>query len=73
MHTYKTLQFNFSDDEKVFYSIRNSVALIDKTSDIQDGSLSITLSSDTWYDLLSMKKTLSEAEEEALVEPKKPP
>ena len=28
----------------------------------------MTLSSDTWYDLLSMKKTLSEAEEEALVE-----
>ena len=61
----QTLQFNFSDDEKVFYSIRNSVALIDKTPEC---SLSITLSSDTWYDLLSMKKTLSEAEEEALVE-----
>ena len=61
----QTLQFNFSDDEKVFYSIRNSVALIDKTP---DRSLSITLSSDTWYDLLSMKKTLSEAEGEALVE-----
>ncbi len=26
----QTLQFNFSDDEKIFYSIRNSVALIDK-------------------------------------------
>ena len=61
----QTLQFNFSDDEKVFYSIRNSVALIDKTPEC---SLSITLSSDTWYDLLSMKKTLSEAEGEALVE-----
>ena len=61
----QTLQFNFSDDEKVFYSIRNSVALIDKTPEC---SLSITLSSDTWYDLLSMNKTLSEAEGEALVE-----
>ena len=61
----QTLQFNFSDDEKVFYSIRNSIALIDKTP---ESSLSITLSSDTWYDLLSMKKTLSEAEGEALVE-----
>ena len=61
----QTLQFNFSDDEKVFYSIRNSVAVIDKKS---ERSLSITLSSDTWYDLLSMKKTLSAAEEEALVE-----
>ena len=30
--------------------------------------VSLNLSSDTWYDLLSMKKTLSQAEEEALVE-----
>ena len=42
-----------------------TIALIDKTPEC---SLSITLSSDTWYDLLSMKKTLSEAEEEGLVE-----
>jgi hypothetical protein len=61
----ETLQFNFSDDEKIFYSIRNSVAVIDKTA---ERSLSITLSSDTWYDLLSMKKTLSEAAQEALVD-----
>jgi hypothetical protein len=61
----QTLHFNFSDDENIFYSIRNSVAVIDKNS---DRSLSLSLSSDTWYDLLSMKKTLSEAEEEALVE-----
>ena len=61
----QTLQFNFSDDEKIFYSIRNSVAVIDKNS---KGSISLSLSSDTWYDLLSMKKTLSEAEGEALVE-----
>jgi alkyl sulfatase BDS1-like metallo-beta-lactamase superfamily hydrolase len=61
----QTLQFNFSDDVKIFYSIRNSVAVIDKKS---EESLSITLSTDTWYDLLSMKKTLSEAEAEALVE-----
>ena len=61
----QTLQFNFSDDEKIFYSIRNSVAIIDKES---KGGPSLNLSSDTWYDLLSMKKTLSEAEEEALVE-----
>ena len=33
-----------------------------------EGSPSLSLSSDTWYDLLSMKKTLSEAEEEGLVE-----
>ena len=61
----QTLEFIFSDDENIFYSIRNSVAVIDKKS---ERSLSITLSSDTWYDLLSMKKTLSEAAEEALVD-----
>ena len=61
----QTLELNFSDDEKIFYSIRNSVAVIDKES---QGSPSLSLSSDTWYDLLSMKKTLSETEEEALVE-----
>jgi alkyl sulfatase BDS1-like metallo-beta-lactamase superfamily hydrolase len=61
----QTLQFNFSDNENIFYSIRNSIAVIDKNS---KSSLSLSLSSDTWYDLLSMKKTLSEAEEEALVE-----
>jgi hypothetical protein len=61
----QTLEFNFSDDEKIFYSIRNSVAVVGKKS---EGSLSLSLSSDTWYDLLSMKKTLSETEEEALVE-----
>ena len=61
----QTLQFNFSDDEKIFYSIRNSVAIIDKES---KRGPSLNLSSDTWYDLLSMKKTLSEAEEEALVD-----
>ena len=60
----QTLQFNFSDDENIFYSIRNSIAVIDKNS---KSSLSLSLSSDTWYDLLSMKKTLSEVEEEALV------
>ncbi len=48
-----------------FFSIRNSVAVIDKKF---EGSPSLSLSSDTWYDLLSMKKTLSEAEEEGLVE-----
>ncbi len=61
----QTLQFNFSDDERLFYSIRNSVAVIDKNL---EASLFINLSSDTWYDLLSTKKTLSEAEEESLVE-----
>ena len=61
----KTLQFNFSDDESISYSIRNCVAVIDNKS---DGKVSLNLSSDTWYDLLSMKKTLSQAEEEALVE-----
>ena len=61
----KTLQFNFSDDESISYSIRNCVAVIDHNS---DGKVSLNLSSDTWYDLLSMKKTLSQAEEEALVE-----
>ena len=61
----QTLQFNFSDDERIFYSIRNSVAVVDKNLET---SLFINLSSDTWYDLLSMKKTLSEAEEDALVE-----
>ena len=65
----QTLEFNFSDDEKIFYSIRNSVAVIAKKS---EGSLSLSLSSDTWYDLLSMKKTLSETEEEALVEMNNP-
>ena len=61
----QTIEFNFSDDKNIFYSIRNSVAVIDKKS---EGSPSLSLSSDTWYDLLSMKKTLSEAEEEGLVE-----
>ena len=61
----QTLHFNFSDDENIFYSIRNSVAVIDTKS---EGSLSLNLSSDTWYDLLSMKKTLSEADEEALID-----
>jgi hypothetical protein len=60
----QTLEFNFSEDENIFYSIRNSVAVIDKKS---KGGPSLNLSSDTWYDLLSMKKTLSEVEEEGLV------
>ena len=61
----QTLEFKFSDDENIFYTIRNSVAVIDKH---HEGNLSLSLSSDAWYDLLSMKKTLSEAEAEALVE-----
>ena len=61
----QTLEFKLSDDENIFYTIRNSVAVIDKH---HDGNLSLSLSSDAWYDLLSMKKTLSEAEAEALVE-----
>ena len=61
----QTLQINFSDDENIFYSIRNSVAVNDKNS---KGSISLSLSSHTWYDILSMKTTLSEAEEEALAE-----
>ena len=61
----QTLEFKFSDDENIFYTIRNSVAVIDKH---HEGSLSLSLSSDAWYDLLSKKKTLSEAEAEALVE-----
>ena len=49
----QTLEFKFSDDENIFYTIRNSVAVIDKH---HEGSLSLSLSSDAWYDLLSKKK-----------------
>ena len=51
--------------KRFFTQLETLLQLIDKKS---ERSLSITLSSDTWYDLLSMKKTLSEAEEEALVD-----
>jgi hypothetical protein len=37
-----------------------------------EASLAINLSSETWYDLLSTKKTLSEAEEESLLESNNP-
>ena len=51
----QTLEFKFSDDENIFYTIRNSVAVIDKH---HEGNLSLSLSSDAWYDLLSKKNSL---------------
>ena len=51
------IEINFDDSETVTYSIRNSIALVSKA---KDADFSISLSKDSWFDVLCGKKTLSE-------------
>ena len=51
------IKISFDDGETVTYSIRNSIALVSKA---KDSDLSISLSKDSWFDVLCGKKTLSE-------------
>ena len=51
------IKINFDDGETVTYSIRNSIALINK---LKDPDFSISLSKNSWFDVLCGKKTLSE-------------
>ena len=61
----KTLCINFTDEKAIYYSIRNSIAIIDEK---KDETPYLNLTSETWYDILSRKLTLSQAEEEGLLE-----
>ena len=51
------IKISFDDGETVTYSIRNSIALINK---LKDPDFSISLSKNSWFDVLCNKKTLSE-------------
>ena len=51
------IKISFDDGETVTYSIRNSIALINK---LKDPDFSISLSKNSWFDVLCGKKTLSE-------------
>ena len=51
------IKISFDDGETVTYSIRNSIALINK---LKDPDFSISLSKNSWFDVLCDKKTLSE-------------
>ena len=51
------INISFDDGEAVTYSIRNSIALLSKH---KNSDISISLSKDSWFDVLCGKKTLSE-------------
>ena len=51
------IKISFDDGETVTYSIRNSIALINK---LKDSDFSISLNKNSWFDVLCGKKTLSE-------------
>ena len=51
------IKISFDDGETVIYSIRNSIALINK---LKDSNFSISLNKNSWFDVLCGKKTLSE-------------
>ena len=51
------IKISFDDGETVIYSIRNSIALINK---LKDSDFSISLNKNSWFDVLCGKKTLSE-------------
>ena len=51
------IKITFDDGETVIYSIRNSIALINK---LKDSNFSISLNKNSWFDVLCGKKTLSE-------------
>ncbi len=51
------IKISFDNGETVNYKIRNSIALVDKD---KDSDFSISLSKDSWFDVLCGKKTLSE-------------
>ena len=51
------INISFDDGEAVTYSIRNSIALISKH---KNSVISISLSKDSWFDVLCDRKTLSE-------------
>ena len=60
-----TIKINFNKVENVFYSLRNSVAVVCKET---KPNLSISVNEDCWFDILSGKKTLSEALDEKAIE-----
>ena len=51
------IKISFDDGETVIYSIRNSIALINK---LKDSDFSISLNKNSWFDVLCGTKTLSE-------------
>ena len=51
------IKISFDDGETIIYSIRNSIALVRKT---EDSDFTISLSKDSWFEVLCGKKTLSE-------------
>ena len=51
------IKITFDDGETVIYSIRNSIALINK---LKDSNFSISFNKNSWFDVLCGKKTLSE-------------
>ena len=60
-----TIKINFNKVENVFYSLRNSVAVVCQET---KPNLSISVNEDCWFDILSGKKTLSEALDEKAIE-----
>jgi alkyl sulfatase BDS1-like metallo-beta-lactamase superfamily hydrolase len=60
-----TIKMNFNEAEKIFYSIRNSVALVCQDT---EPSFSISINQDCWFEILSGKKTLSKALDEKAIE-----
>ena len=60
-----TIKMNFNKVENVYYSLRNSVAVICKET---KPNFSISVNEDCWFDILSGKKTLSEALDEKAIE-----